>query len=84
MEEKNKVEILITYQRNDSGEQKQSFIENESYETALRKFLQIKGGKEKITILSIQDWDRREKKFTIASPITLAQKDSVVYKIMHE
>lgn len=44
----------------------------------------VKGGKDNITILSIQDWDRREKRFTIDKPITLEDKNSVVYKIMNE
>lgn len=84
MEENNKIEILVRFSINGSDEVKESFIENSDYETALKKFLKIKGGKEKITILSIQDWDRREKRFTIDRPITLEDKDGVVYKVMND
>ena len=84
MEEKKRVEILVKYVNKTTNDRNYSFIENSDYETALRKFLKIKGGKNKITILSIQDWDRREKRFTIDEPITLEDKNSVVYKIMNE
>ena len=65
MNNQNKVEILVRYKNNKSNKINYSFIENSDYETALRKFLKIKGGKTKITIISIQDWDRLEKRFTI-------------------
>lgn len=83
-EEKLTVEILVKYMVNQTNEQKNSFIESSDYETALRKFLKVKGGKEKITIVSIQDWDRREKRFTIDKPITIEDTSSVVYQIMNE
>lgn len=84
MNNQNKVEILVRYKNNKSNKINYSFIENSDYETALRKFLKIKGGKTKITIISIQDWDRLEKRFTIEKPITIEDKKSVVYKIMNE
>lgn len=84
MNNQNKVEILVRYKDNKSNKINYSFIENSDYETALRKFLKIKGGKTKITIISIQDWDRLEKRFTIEKPITIEDKKSVVYKIMNE
>lgn len=84
MNNQNKVEILVRYKNNKSNKINYSFIENSDYETALRKFLKIKGGKTKITIISIQDWDRLEKRFTIEKPITIEDKTSVVYKVMNE
>lgn len=84
MNNQNKVEILVRYKDNKSNKINYSFIENSDYETALRKFLKVKGGKTKITIISIQDWDRLEKRFTIEKPITIEDKKSVVYKIMNE
>lgn len=81
---KQTVEILVNYTENQTNEQRQSFIEDADYLTALRKFLKIKGGREKITITSIQDWDRREKRFTIDSPITLEDTASVIYQVMNE
>ncbi len=79
-----KKEIMVRYKINATGELKYSFIVDNSYENALRKFLKIKGGKETITILSIRDWDRKEMKFTIPEPICLKDKNSIVYKIMNE
>lgn len=84
MDNEKKIEILVRFTQKGSNEIKYSFIENTDYETALKKFLMVKGGKDNITILSIQDWDRREKRFTIDKPITLEDKNSVVYKIMNE
>lgn len=84
MEENNKVEILVRFLIKETNEIKESFIENSDYETALRKFLKIKGGKDKISIISIQDWDRREKRFTIDKPITIDDTSSVVYQVMNE
>lgn len=84
MNNEKKIEILVRFTEKGSDEIKYSFIENTNYETALKKFLKVKGGKDNITILSIQDWNRREKRFTIDKPITLEDKNSVVYKIMNE
>ena len=84
MEENNKVEILVRFLIKETNEIKESFIENSDYETALRKFLKIKVGKDKISIISIQDWDRREKRFTIDKPITIDDRSSVVYQVMNE
>lgn len=79
------VGLLIKYKKNTApNEILNSYIEGDDYETVLRKFLKIKGGKKKITITSAQDWDRYEERFTIDKPITLEDETSVVYKIMNE
>lgn len=83
-EKKQTVEILVRYIVNQTNEHKNSFIESSDYETALRKFLKVKGGKENITIISIQDWDRLEKRFTLDKPITIEDTTGVVYQIMNE
>ena len=84
MDESKKVEILVRYKKTGSSKVLNSFIEGSDYESVLRTFLKVKGGRSKISILSIQDWDRREQKFTIPEPITVEDKDSIVYKIMNE
>ena len=84
MDNEKKIEILVRFTEKGSDKINYSFIENIDYETALKKFLMVKGGKDNITILSIQDWDRCKKMFTIDKPITLEDKNSIVYKIMNE
>lgn len=86
MGENTEVEILIKYTMTKDPKNviKYSFIVDKDYETALRKFINIKGGKGKVSIISIQDWDRATLKYTIAEPITIEDKESIVYQIMNE
>lgn len=78
------VGILVKYQKKNKDNILKSYIEGENYETVLRKFLKAKGGKEKISIQSIQDWDREKNIFTIDEPITIEDKENVVYQVMNE
>ena len=50
----------------------------------LKKFLLIKGGRDKVSVESIQDWDRQSNQFTREQPITREDKDGVVYQVMQE
>lgn len=84
MSEANKVEVLVRYRKTNSTEVLNSFIEGDDYESVLRTFLKVKGGRSNISIISIQDWDRRKKHFTIPEPITIEDKDNVIFKIMNE
>lgn len=76
------VGILITYKENVSDTSKKSYMEGTSYESVLTKFLIVKGGKKKITIESIQDWNREKNCFE-RDPITFQDKSEIVYKVMH-
>lgn len=76
--------VLIKYRENGTGIKKESYMEGNNYEQVLTKFLAVKGGKEKICIESIQDWDRQKKEFTIDRPITLEDRENVVYQVMNQ
>ncbi|MCI9412370.1 MAG: hypothetical protein HFG36_09935 [Eubacterium sp.] len=78
------VGILINYKENRSGQIKNSYMEGNDYESVLKKFLLVKGGKDKVSIESIQDWDRKSNQFTREHPITKEDKDGVVYQVMKE
>ena len=51
------VGILINYEEKHSGEIKKTYMEGNDYESVLKKFLLIKGGRDKVSVESIQDWD---------------------------
>ncbi len=76
------VGVLIKYKKTESEEELKSYIEGEDYESILSKFIKIKGGASKISVQSIQDWDRLQNQFMVPKPITIDDKNSVVYKIM--
>lgn len=78
------VGILINYEENHSGEIKKTYMEGNDYESVLKKFLLIKGGRDKVSVESIQDWDRQSNQFTREQPITREDKDGVVYQVMQE
>lgn len=86
MDENTEVQVLVKYTmiKDPKNEIKYSFIADKDYETALRKFIRIKGGKSKVSVISIQDWDRANLKYTIAEPITVEDQSSIVYRIMNE
>lgn len=86
MDENNEVEILVKYtmKADPKNTIKYSFIADRDYETALRKFIHIKGGTGKVSVISIQDWDRANLKYTIEEPITAEDKESIVYQVMNE
>ncbi|MCI8363779.1 MAG: hypothetical protein HFG34_02360 [Eubacterium sp.] len=78
------VGILINYKENRSGQIKKSYMEGSDYESVLKKFLLVKGGRDKVSIESIQDWDRQINQFTTEQPITREDKNGVVYRVMEE
>lgn len=87
MANQHKTEISITYIENATGEVKTSYVENYDVETALRRFLMMKGGKRKISITQIQEWDRRKDDNPLPEDetiISVEDKDGIVYKVMNE
>lgn len=77
------VGILIQYKTNDSEAVQSTYMEGNNYEQVLKKFLSVKGGKEKVRVKSIQDWDRTRNVFTIPHPILADDPDGVVYQVIN-
>ena len=78
------VGILINYKENNSGQTKTTYMEGSSYESVLKKFLLVKGGRDKVSIESIQDFDRNSNQFATEQLITKDDKDGVVYQVMKD
>lgn len=77
------VGILIQYKTIHSDKIHKTYMEGENCEQILKKFLAVKGGKDKVWIESIQDWDRTKNEFTIPHPIKADDPDGVVYQVMN-
>lgn len=78
------VGILIDYKENNSGQIKTTYMEGSDYESVLKKFLLVKGGRDKVSIESIQDFDRNSNQFSAEQPITKEDKEGVVCQVMEE
>lgn len=77
------VGILIQYKTKHSDEIQKTYMEGDGCEQVLKKFLAVKGGKQNVQIISIQDWDRTKNEFTIPHPISAEDPDGVVYQVMN-
>lgn len=80
----NYVEVMIEWKKkNKSRVYKTSIDSFESYKGAISALLSLKGGFEKIDILSVQDFNKNLNQ-CINDPIMADDKDSIIYKMYKE
>lgn len=60
-----------------------TFVMADTYRNALQKLLRIKGGFEKIVIVSIQEYDRITNEYR-NDPVTEDDEDGIIFEIYNE
>lgn len=75
--------VNIIWKKADSARKYTTFSMCRTYREALEIFLKIKGGFDKIDIISIQDYDREKQKY-VGEPLTADNENGIIYILKKE
>lgn len=80
----NRVNVIIKWKKKNNSKTHYTFIDSfESYRGALTSLLNVKGGFEKINIISIQDYDRNLQECK-NDPILAEDEDGIISQMYKE